>query len=611
MLDNLSIPSQKALAERSKKLPMVMSLIESPRNKASLDKARSHQKYLKYHVEGDLRYQQLMIEKASEYLVEKKLKQFKTFIYPSTQRIYDIVKSDLSIVHNADGRKIECDIKEEQTERFKEVEGTVFNGVGFNDFFKKRGYNLLFTEPNAVILSDLHAYDTDEYGNLVDSAGSIVEENNPKNTVFCLDQIHDIDIKETVVKYLLIKNEYKTSSIDSSGKLTEKTVTKYYYYDDDTFIQLFEDGGDFYHFNESENILGYCPACTVSNVPRYTSDEIQMKSPVSDSIHEGNEYIEASIMTKHNQVDNGFSKTHSISTKGSCRTKGCKNGYVVSSVSGVEAPCTSCNGGKNSQNDHFYGEHLTMPDPSQVPEKAMKLYEKPYGRLDADVALLEHQDSKLMMRENQIIRMCTGKTQGIENVNVAKNEMQVQGAYDSYEQKIVFWQDVVQSRWRFLLKSVLKYMTGTDVKCTVILGNKYYLKSEKEIEETEKLSRENGAPNFELEGLRMEKLYTKYRNNPEVVTRIEILNALEPLKEYSIEQIQSLAGFIPQEDVVVKVYFNDFIRRYESELGKIVIAPETDINELISKVKNKIYEYGNEKRSGDSDRGDSSSIEED
>ena len=88
-------------------------LIEHPRNTEALDKAKKHQEYLKYHVEGEKKYAYLMKSMMADILVKDKLKMFNALLYPSSKFLYHNIKRDLYALHTADGRVVDVNIEDE------------------------------------------------------------------------------------------------------------------------------------------------------------------------------------------------------------------------------------------------------------------------------------------------------------------------------------------------------------------------------------------------------------------------------------------------------------------------------------------------------------------
>ena len=74
-----------------------------------------------------------------------------------------------------------------------------------------------------------------------------------------------------------------------------------------------------------------------------------------------------------------------------------------------------------------------------------------------------------------------------------------------------------------------------------------------------------------------------------------VLEQLEPLKEYNIQDLQSLlsVGVVTQQEITFKVRFVDLINRYERENGTIKIIND-DLDSTINSIKDQLNIYINE-----------------
>jgi hypothetical protein len=252
-------------------------------------------------------------------------------------------------------------------------------------------------------------------------------------------------------------------------------------------------------------------------------------------------------------------------------------------------PCGSCAKIKK-RNKSAFGRLIKIPNPDILSESALRIYSNPVGENTSDVALLNYQLEVLEQISIKIKDTCLGQGFAQDNPNVSKNQMQVMSNYDSIESVLNFWSNDIAEVWKFQNDTIARLAYGEEFENSAFsLGNKYFLKTEEQIELTEKIARENGAPNYRLEQLRLEKIATKYKNNPEALERTLILEQLEPLKEYNTTQIQDLlnAGIVTREQFTMKVQFVDLINAYERENGTIRVI-DNDFNRTIEIIKEQL-----------------------
>jgi hypothetical protein len=305
-----------------------------------------------------------------------------------------------------------------------------------------------------------------------------------------------------------------------------------------------------------------------------TQCEIAKKSPFSDALDLADDYVISYTAIKNSQMRTAYKKEWEIETRESCGSSQCNEGVIYSDVDGTQVACGRC-------------------AELKLGENALRLYTNPVGENSSDVPLLDYQIRTLTELELKIKNSCLGQGFSQDNPNVSKNQMQVMSNYDSIESVLNFWSADISSVWKFQNDSIAKLSFGNEFEYSSFsLGNKYFFKTEEQIEITEKIARENGAPNYILEDLRIEKINTKYKNNPDALLRQMILDQIEPLKEYNTADIQTFfsSGVIPKEQLILKINFVDFVNRYERENG-IIRVVGNDFEKSVNIVKEVIYSY--------------------
>jgi hypothetical protein len=123
-------------------------------------------------------------------------------------------------------------------------------------------------------------------------------------------------------------------------------------------------------------------------------------------------------------------------------------------------------------------------------------------------------------------------------------------------------------------------------------GNRFFLQTEKEMLEEYKVSKDAGLPNYMLEEKRSAWIEKKHKNDPLMAQRIKLLDALEPYPDYNLSNLQTIQEYISREQMVLKINFNDLIKRFENENGDIVKWREgLDFRFKVHRINEKLQAY--------------------
>ena len=118
-----------------------------------------------------------------------------------------------------------------------------------------------------------------------------------------------------------------------------------------------------------------------------------------------------------------------------------------------------------------------------------------------------------------------------------------------------------------------------------------------ELRERYKSAKEAGASEAELDALHDKILETEFRNNPVMQQRMLILADVEPYRHMSRDEVVAMTnvGAIPREDMLLKVNFADYIRRFERENMNIIeFAANIDYARKVDAIRERLREYARE-----------------
>ena len=101
----------------------------------------------------------------------------------------------------------------------------------------------------------------------------------------------------------------------------------------------------------------------------------------------------------------------------------------------------------------------------------------------------------------------------------------------------------------------------------------------------------------DLDALLQQIIETEYRHNPQQMQRMIILSDLEPYRHLTRQEVQGLfdKGLVSRDELMIKLNFADFIRRFERENMNIITFGETiDYQKKIDTIKERLAEYARE-----------------
>ena len=100
-----------------------------------------------------------------------------------------------------------------------------------------------------------------------------------------------------------------------------------------------------------------------------------------------------------------------------------------------------------------------------------------------------------------------------------------------------------------------------------------------------------------MDALLQQIIETEYRNNPQQMQRMIILGDLEPYRHLTRNEVQGLydKGIVSIEELLIKLNFADFVKRFERENMNIISFGETiDYDRKIDTIKERLMDYARE-----------------
>ena len=231
--------------------------------------------------------------------------------------------------------------------------------------------------------------------------------------------------------------------------------------------------------------------------------------------------------------------------------------------------------------------------------------------IEAPIKSLENVAEKIEAKTNEIIKNSIGAIQEPSKQQI--NEKQVSMITGDRETVLNNVVENFELIHRWALKTALKLRHGDKFLGLVLnYGRKHILRTADELKENYAQARKEGLPFHELESMRENIYSSQYKNNPIQKIRAEILSEIEPLQDYSIEEVNALneKGQIDFDDFVLKSNFTNFIKQFERENMDIVsFMSGVPMDVKIELIKEQLNEYVEQKTKKINDRRAASSQE--
>lgn len=239
------------------------------------------------------------------------------------------------------------------------------------------------------------------------------------------------------------------------------------------------------------------------------------------------------------------------------------------------------------------GSFIEVP----VPIDGQPDLRNPVNMLSVDRNSLDYNVDEEERLKTDIITSVVGTNEEITTRD-ALNEQQILANFES--------QSTVLNRIKTGFEQAQQWVDGTIcrlrygksfISCAISYGTEFYLSTANELRERYKTAKDAGASESELDALYSKVIETEYRNNPQMRQRLAILADLEPYNHYTVKEVIELQnkGIASKEDVLLKINFAEFIRRFERENMDISQFGENiDYDNKIQAISDRLHEYVSE-----------------
>lgn len=239
------------------------------------------------------------------------------------------------------------------------------------------------------------------------------------------------------------------------------------------------------------------------------------------------------------------------------------------------------------------GSFIEIP----VPQTDQPDLRNPVSIVSVDSASLKYNVDEEERLKNDIITTVVGTNEEITTRD-ALNEQQIRANFESQSTVLNRVKTGFEQAQQWVDSTVCRARYGKSfLSAGISYGTEFYLQTADELRERYKKAKENGASESELDALYSKVIETEYRNNPTMRQRLQVLADLEPFQHLTRDEVIGLQqkGIATMQDVILKLNFADYIRRFERENMNVVEFGENiDYDKKIQAISERLREYASE-----------------
>ena len=259
-------------------------------------------------------------------------------------------------------------------------------------------------------------------------------------------------------------------------------------------------------------------------------------------------------------------------------------------LNGLPVPCPKC----GEHRITGAGSFVEVPVPV---EGQPDLGGHPVGMLTVDRSSLDYNVDEVDRLRTEIITSIVGTNEEITTRD-ALNEQQIRANFESQSTVLNRIKKGFEEAQQWVDETVCRLRYGNlFLSCSISYGTEFYLSTVDDLRDRYKKAKEAGASEAELDALQQKIIETEYRNNPTLRQRMLVLADLEPYRHMSRDEVMQLRdkGIVTDEELMIKLNFSDYVRRFERENMNILeFGENTDYPKKIQAITDRLTEYARE-----------------
>ena len=352
---------------------------------------------------------------------------------------------------------------------------------------------------------------------------------------------------------------------------------------------------------EARHDLGYCPARFFWDEPLSLDKPDIKKSPVTKELDRLDWYLFFAISKRH--LDTYGSYPIYWGYERSCGYENgdgdyCAGGFLkdkhnnyLYDNNGLPKKCPVCHDKRLVGAGSFV--EIPVPDPMQNQPDLRN----PVGMVSIDRPSLDYNNDEEKRLRSDIITAIVGTNEEITTRD-ALNEQQILANFESQSTVLQRVKKGFEQAQKWVDDTICRERYGSSfLSSSISYGTEFFLFTSDELRERYKKAKESGMSEADLDALLQQIIETEYRNNPQQMQRMIILSDLEPYRHMTRNEVQGLYDkqLITIEELMIKLNFADFIKRFERENMNIISFGENiDYDRKIDTIKERLTEYARE-----------------
>lgn len=191
-----------------------------------------------------------------------------------------------------------------------------------------------------------------------------------------------------------------------------------------------------------------------------------------------------------------------------------------------------------------------------------------------DKDALKYNVSEIERKKDEIRSIVAGYGSGDVTRKEAVNETQAHANFEDKTDVLKAFARNFERAQKFVDDTVCRLRYGSDfIGSSINWGTEFYLYTAEELWGKYEAAKRGGASESVLDEIMDQIVDVENKDNQASLKRMRVLKQLEPFKNKTIEQVESLysAGLCSKTDVVLKVNFIDYVEEFERENGTVLV----------------------------------------
>lgn len=439
---------------------------------------------------------------------------------------------------------------------------TILAQIDVRKFIEKVGKEVLKNKPNTFVVVD----------------------KDEKGTPYLLDidneDVIGYEFKEgshTELEYFIFEHsEY----YDEQGKEVELIG----FYDAFAYRVLKEtSAGQYTIITNNPHNLGYCPVTPFFNHTLNSRNEFDRWNAFAQNLTLLLRYTTNDTYLNYAELYTVFPVVER--QKPQCTNERCEDGFIITPLENGQTAKTACDTCKTNSG---------LVGPGTVINNPVRRFEDDadnsgtFSFVAPPIEGIKFEQDQQEKRANEIKLRVTGVNKVMEKEAV--NVEQVMAVMEGAKKPLQFIASMLNRLHEFLVKTIGKLATETDVNVHANYGTEWFILSESELQKLFENAKLVGLPESELEELYTQLIETKYKGNPNVINRLIIENNLNPAPFKTMDECYKMQekGILSREDLAIKANITALIKRFERENGSIVSFGQDAIANRTMTFENKI-----------------------